>query len=187
MARALILALCALAASCASTPAAAPLQARIASDVLLTLPLPPGYPDTRVIQQIGQGRYGEHESAFEAVLSLAPARVEIVLTMLGGPRLATITWDEAGIREARSPFAPDEVPVQNILADVFVSMWPAEAVAHALPEGVRLSVEEDGARTVSRGDEVLVSVIPDAENPARSVVRNALFGYEVIIVNQRLE
>lgn len=187
MVRALIFALCALAASCATRPPPALLQAHIAPDVALTLPLPPAYPETRVVQQIGQGRYGEHESAFEAVLSLSPERVEIVLIMIGGPRLATVTWDEAGVREERSVFAPDSVPVQNILADVFVSLWPLEAVAASLPPGVTITESEAGQRTIWRDKQVLVSVVPDASEPTGVVVTNAQFGYEVSIVSQNLE
>src|SRR5262249_49909463 len=119
MARALILSLLALAAGCASSDDGA-LRAHIAEDIVLTLPTPPAYPDTRTVVQTGQARYGERQAAFDAVLSLAPDRVEIVLTMPAGPRLATIVWDEGGVRQDRSVLAPEGVPVENILADLFV-------------------------------------------------------------------
>jgi len=188
MVRPLILALAALTAGCASTPDEPRPTARIAADVALTLPLPPGYPDTRSIVQTGRARYADHQAAFEAVLTLSPERAEIVLIMLGGPRLATITWDETGIAEDRSVFAPDSVPVENILADIFLSVWPAEAVAEALPEGVELVVDADiGARTIRRGEEIIAIITPDPDDPRRTLIRNEAFGYEVAIVSQSQE
>ena len=182
MVRALVLSLALLATGCASTPGAQP-HARIAEDVQLTLPLPPAYPETRTIVQTARAHYGDRQGALEAVVSLSPTRVVIVLTALSGPRLATITWDAKGVRAERALIAPEGVPVENILADIFVTVWPAEAVAAALPEGVTLSVVE-GARSIRRGDQLIVEVIPDATDPARTLVRNRAFGYELTIVSQ---
>jgi hypothetical protein len=170
---------------CVSAPEDA-LEAKIARDVALTLPMPPAYPETTTIVQTGHARYGERQAAFEAVLSLAPDRAEIVLTMLGGPRLATIVWDNAGIYEDRALFVPKSVPVENIVADIFVTVWPAEAVKASLPEGTTLTVAEDGGRTISRGDEMIVTATPSPADSNRTVVRNIPFGYEVAIVSQSL-
>jgi hypothetical protein len=161
--------------------------AHIAEDVALTLPTPPGYPETRTIVQTGRARYGERQAAFEAVLSLAPDRTEIVLTMLAGPRLATIVWDGDGVHEDRSVFAPPGVPVENILADIFVAVWPEEAVAESLPEGVSLVVDEHGGRTIERDGQVILAVAQDEADAARTLVRNDAFGYEVAIVSQSLD
>jgi hypothetical protein len=158
--------------------------ARIAADTVLTLPLPPGYPETRTIVQTGRAQHGDRQASFESVLSLGPERTEIVLMMPIGPRLATIVWDETGIHEDRSVFAPDSVPVENILADIFLSVWPAEAVAESLPEGVSLIVDEAGVRTIRRGEALLVTVTPDPVDTARTVVRNESLGYEVAIIRQ---
>lgn len=185
--RRLALAFAALAAGCASHPDAEGPRAHIAQDVLLTLPTPPGYPETRTIVQTGRAHYGVQDVAFEAVVQLDPQRTEIVLTMLGGPRLATITWDSEGVNEERAPFVPPGLPVENILSDIFVTTWPAEAVSAALPEGVTLTVAENGARTIQRGDTVIMTAVPDPENAARVLVRNEAFGYQVAIVSQSVD
>jgi hypothetical protein len=171
---------------CAVKPDAAP-KARLAKDVTFDLPTPPAYPEATTIVQTGRARYGDHQAAFEAVLSLAPERAEIVLTMLGGPRLSTITWDETGIYEDRTLFAPRDVPVENIVADIFFTVWPAETVASALPPGLTLTVDEDGSRTIWRDGEMLVSSTPTAGGDDRTVVRNIAYGYEVALVSQSLE
>lgn len=185
-----------LASGCASLPTGALLhrheaiaassgvQARIAADAVLTLPAPPNYPGVRTIVQSGRAHYGDRDGAFDAVLSLSPERVEIVLAMAAGPRLATIDWDAHGVREERAVFAPDNVPVANILADIFVSTWPADAVAEALPEGLKLRVSEDGGRVISRGAETIVDITPDPAQPGRIVVRNAALGYQVTLITQ---
>jgi hypothetical protein len=186
MVRTLVLASVALLAACASQPDASPARALIAPDVALTLPTPPAYPETRTIMQTARAKYGPTEAAFEAVVSLSPEQAEIVIAILGGPRLATISWDETGVHEERTPIAPPQVPTANILADLFVALWPLEAVAAALPEGVTVA-EADGVRTISQGGTAIMIVTPDSTNPARSVVRNEAFGYEVRVVSQNLE
>jgi len=186
MVRTLVLALAALLASCASTPDPAPAHALIAPDVALTLPTPPAYPETRTIMQTARASYGPTEAAFEAVVSLSPERAEIIIAILGGPRLATIRWDETGVHEERAPIAPPQVPTANILSDLFVALWPLEAVAAALPEGVTVT-EADGVRAISQRGTVIMIVTPDSANAARSVVRNEAFGYEVRVMSQNLE
>lgn len=188
--RGLIVLAALLLASCVSLggrdSAPAP-TARIAPDVALTLPTPPGYPETATYMQTVRGQFGERSGVVEAVLSLSPERVEIVLTAAGGPRLATVTWDGAGITEERLPLAGDAVPVENILADIFLSLWPVETVEAALPRNAALVVAADGARSVVRDGETIIAITPDPANPARSVVRNTAFGYDLTIVTQRLE
>jgi hypothetical protein len=183
--RGLALLLAALASGCALGPDGP--TARIADDVALTLPTPPDYPEQRTIVQTGRARYGELQAAFEAVISLAPERTEIVLAVVSGPRLATIVWDEEGVREDRTLFAPVGVPVENILADIFVAVWPAEAVEDSLPDGVSLTVDENGTRTIGRDGVVIMTVAPDAADASRTLVRNDAFGYEVAIVSQTLD
>ncbi|WP_420471503.1 DUF3261 domain-containing protein [Brevundimonas sp. FT23042] len=182
-------------AGCATTPrepsratAGAALQARIAPDIVLTLPTPPAYPQTRTLMQAGQIRHGDRQAAFESILSLSPEEVEIVITMAGGGlRLSTIRWTAEGVLETRSPIAPDSIPVANILADIFIALWPTEAINAALPEGVTLTETADGGRQVRRGDELVSEIRPDPANPARRTSRNLAFGYEVAIVSRALD
>lgn len=189
MVRRLILASAALAAACGSSEPEPDgrLRAHIAEDVVLTLPSPPAYPEVRTLSQIVRARYGEREAAFEAVLDLSPERAGIVITILGGPRLATLTWTEDGVEEERTLLAPTGVPVENILADIFLVVWPEEAVAASLPEGIELEVGADGGRIVRSETGPIVEVVPDPHNPARTLVRNRAFGYEVAIITQTVE
>lgn len=187
MVRALVLAPFALVAGCASSPDILTPRAQIAEGVVLALPTPPAYPETRTLVQTGLARYGDSDGAFEAVLSLAPERTEIVMTMLGGPRLATIVWDGDGVSAERTPFAPDNVPVENILVDIFISTWPLALVEAALPPALTLTVDAAGQRTIWQGEQVLVTVTPDPADAARVSIRNVALGYEVVIISQSVE
>ncbi len=163
------------------------LRAEIADDLTLVLPTPPGYPEERTIIQTGRAQFGDRRMAFEAVLVLGPERTEMVLMMPAGPRLSTIVWDATGVHEDRAPFVPDSLPVENILADIFITVWPEAAVAGTLPEGVTMDVAENGTRTIRRGDEVILTVGPDPADPTRFVVRNEAIGYEVAMTRQEEE
>lgn len=163
------------------------IRARIAEDTVLTLPATPTYPETRTFSQVVRARYGDRDAAFESVLSLSPEQATIVITILGGPRLATVHWDESGIREERTLLAPGGVPVENILADIFLVQWPADVVAEALPEGVELVVGAEGERVIRRGETVIVEISRDPADARRTVVRNLAFGYEVTLISQDVE
>lgn len=190
MAARLVLAL-ALAVSACSRPEPADdgrLRAHIAEDVALTLPSPPGYPENRTLSQIVRARYGERSAAFEAIVDLSNDEVSVVITVLGGPRVATLTWNDAGVREERTLLAPTGVPVENILADIFLVVWPVSAIAESLPEGATLVTDESGRhRRIERNGELIVEVAPDPADPSRAVVTNHAFAYEVAITTQVLE
>jgi hypothetical protein len=188
--RGLVLLLALLAAACSFGAKPSPdgrVRAHIAEDVEIALPSPPSFPETRTLHQIVRAQYGERSAAFESVVSLSPETVSIVITAIGGPRVATITWDASGVQEERTVLAPGGVPVENILADMFLSIWPEDAVRAALPEGVELAMDEDGGRALRRGEESIVEIMRDPANASRTVVKNHAFGYEVAITSQTVE
>ncbi len=162
-------------------------RANIAPDVTVELPVLPGYPETRTYSQVLRARYGWRSATLETVLSLAPEAVEAVLTVPGGPRVATVRWNGEGVSVDRTVFTPPDLAPENMMADLFIAYWPVEMVRDALPRGVTLDVAETGARTVRRGDEVILTIAPDAEAPNRLAISNALLNYELTIDSQALE
>ena len=91
-------------------------RAFIARHTSLTLPTPPAYPETKSFVQTGRARYGALSGAFEAVVELSPEQVQIVVTAVSGPRLATITWNAAGVDIDRTVLAPPGVPAERVAA-----------------------------------------------------------------------
>lgn len=168
-------------------PLLAPAQplhvARISETTRLNLPRPPGYPQKQTVLQTIRVQYADKRAAFEAALSLAPDVVEIVVTAPSGPRLATISWTGTGITEDRTLLAPQGIPVENILADVFILLWPREAIIAALPADAQVRDGADGSRSVSRAGALLVEVKTDPSDRTRRTLRNLAFKYELTIVD----
>jgi len=162
-------------------------RANIAHDITVELPVAPGYPEARVYAQVLRARYGWRSATLETVLSLSPEQVEIVLTVPGGPRVATVRWSESGIVAERTVFTPPDLAPENMMADIFIAFWPEAMVRQILPEGVTLDVSADGARRVRRGAEIILAITPDPENPQRLSVRNEGLNYELTIDSQALE
>lgn len=157
--------------------------ARISETTRITLPRPPGYPQTRSLLQMIRVQYADKRAAFEAALSLSPDVVEIVVAAPSGPRLATISWTGTGIKEDRTLLAPEGIPVENILADVFILLWPRPALVQALPPDAEVRDEADGARIVSRAGTPIVEIKPDPHDRTRRTLRNLAFDYELTIVD----
>lgn len=157
--------------------------ARISETTQINLPRPPGYPQTRNLLQTIRVQYADKRAAFEAALSLSPDVVQIVVTAPSGPRLATITWTSTGIKEDRTLLAPEGIPVENILADVFILLWPRAALVTALPSDAEVRDGPDGSRTVSRAGAPIVEIKPDPNDRTRRTLRNLAFHYELTIVD----
>lgn len=157
------------------------LTARLGDGVELRLPTPPGYPEARTLSQIIRFDYGSRSGVIEATLALTPERADIVLTAPAGPRLATIAWTRNGVDVDRTVLAPLDLPVENILADVFVLLWPREAVAQALPAACAVGDADDGGRTLACGGAPLVRIEPDPRDPGGRILRNRALGYVLSI------
>ncbi len=177
-------------AGCAIPPHTVPIAAppqmlsaavQIAPGASLNLPLPPGYPQARSLHQVVRAQYGARRGAFEAVLSLAPERVDIVLIAPSGPRLASIAWDKLGITRTGTQAGLGAAPAENVLADIFLCLWPREAVAAALPAGLEVMDAADGARTITQASASIIEISIDPAQPNIMVLRNLAFDYQLRI------
>lgn len=151
----------------------------------MRLPATPGYPGHFSATQTVVGDYGGRRGAFQAVLDLSPDKASVVITAVSGPRILGITWTSRGIVEERTPLAPANLKGISILGDIFVALWPVEAVRRAMPDGVSVSV--DGAvRRIGTADRVIeeVETLPPTNGAMRQEVRNLDFGYTVTIVTE---
>lgn len=154
---------------------------QIAPGASLRLPLPPGYPQARSLQQFVRAQHGARRGSFEAALSLSPERVEIVIIAPSGPRLASLAWDEHGITHESADAPPGGAPIENIVGDIFLCFWPIEAVRAALPEGMIIQEGAAGARTISQLGVPVVEIKADGEDAGRLHLRNYAFDYQLLI------
>lgn len=162
-------------------------RANIARDVTVELPVLPGYPETVTYTQVLRARYSWRSATLETVLALSPETVEAVLTVPGGPRVATVRWNAEGVSVDRTVFTPPDLAPENMMADLFIAYWPMEMVREILPRGVVLDVSEAGMRTVRQGETVILLIEPDAQTPNRLHIKNELLNYELTIDSQALE
>ena len=132
----------------------------IARDIVLSLPRKPGFPENRLLFQTLVARYEGRTRAFQATVSLSADRAEIVLLAPSGPRILKLDWTEDGIVETRSNLAPDDLDSLNILADIFLTIWPKDAVNAALSnDGVLLTGGDD--REIWRNEDRVIDLQSD--------------------------
>lgn len=180
---ALALALAALLAGCASVRPINGEATPLGKGLEMRLPAAPGYPGHFIGHQTLVGTYAGRKGAFEAALDLSPEKAVVVITTVSGPRLLSVTWTSTGVSEDRSPIAPAEVKGLNILGDIFISLWPLEAVKRAMPPGVSV-IDEAGARRVRTADRVVEEIvtIKTDDGGSKQMLRNLDLGYDLTIL-----
>lgn len=92
----------------------------------------------------------------EAVLEVDPGRLDLVGLVLG-QRVLTLHYDGQMLNAWRHPMFPPEVRDEDILEDLQLMLWPADALRQALPDGWR--IEENGPRRTLLIGETPVTVI----------------------------
>jgi Protein of unknown function (DUF3261) len=92
----------------------------------------------------------------DAVLEVDPRRLDLVGLALG-QRVLTLHYDGQILNAWRHPLFPPEVRDEDILEDLQLILWPADAVREALPGGWR--IEEKDKRRILLSGQTLVTVI----------------------------
>jgi hypothetical protein len=102
--------------------------------------------------------------------------------MAFGQRMLTLRYDGVKLHEQRNPMLPRDVRGADILTDLQMALWPAEAVRAALPPDWTLS-DSDTLRTLSKNSREMVTISYDAVPRWKSVVtlRNIEYNYRLVI------
>lgn len=178
-------------AGCVTAPPGPPPPpgvAAVARDkVYLTLPTPPGYPDEREMAQSIVATYGPRKVAFDALVSLSPQTVTIIVTAPAGPRVAQIDWDAQGVRSKTDGPPPPGFRAENVLADMVMAHWPKAALEQALAGRLEVWDYPNGHRKLVRGAELVVDIPPpvrDEDSSSKRTLTNYDFGYSLTIVTR---
>jgi len=99
-----------------------------------------------------EGRVDE----LDAALEVDPQRIDLVGLALG-QRVLVLHYDGQTLQSWRHPMVPAQSRDQDVLEDVQLTLWPADAIRQALPAGWR--IEEDGLRRTLLAGDVPVMVI----------------------------
>jgi len=140
--------LCLALAACATKP---PPLAR------LGLKLPPAALGESIsIQQHLTVEKGSRTDELDAALEVDAQHVELV-GLAFGQRVLTLQYDGKELKTWRHLMLPSEVKADDVLEDLQLALWPADAVARALPQGWR--IEDAGLqRRLYLNDELVASI-----------------------------
>jgi hypothetical protein len=117
----------------------------------------------------------------EAVLEVDPRRLDLVGLVLG-QRVLTLHYDGQILNAWRHPLFPPEVRDEDILEDLQLILWPADAVRQALPGGWR--IEEKDKRRILLSEQTPVTVINYSGEPrwnGKIELSNLRYQYRLII------
>jgi hypothetical protein len=123
------------------------------------------------------GRTDELDAALEA-----DANQLDLVGMAFGQRVLSLRYDGKAITEWRHPMLPAQVRAEDVLEDLQLTLWPAAAVAAALPPGWR--VEDDGLRRTLYLQDAVVATISYSAMPRWSgtvVLDNLRYKYRLTI------
>ena len=92
----------------------------------------------------------------EVALEVDPERLQMI-GLAFGQRVLRLSYDGRNLQTWRHLLLPSQVRAEDILEDVQLTLWPAEAIRQALPEGWR--IEETGLRRTLRLNDRAVMLI----------------------------
>lgn len=151
-----------LLAACRTAPPAAPVgQAATPGLPDATHPslVPPDAVGTRSATQVIHAAYGARAIVLRTVIETAPGRLDVVGVTATGQRVFTAHYDGKTIDARKSPFVPDRLDPERVLADMQLALWPLPAVQAAFRErGLTVTEPFAGLRRMSRGDALLAEV-----------------------------
>jgi hypothetical protein len=155
----------------------APDAARARAPALL-LRLPPSALGRELaLRQHLQVEAGGRLIEFDALLEADATELNLALLVFERP-LARLHWDGLTLQAQRQPGWPAAVSADRILSDLGLLLWPAAAIAAALPPGWTLSAEA-GQREL-RWQGALVERVT-YRSPRQAVIEHALDGYRMTI------
>ncbi|HAT33104.1 MAG TPA: DUF3261 domain-containing protein [Janthinobacterium sp.] len=160
-------------AACATAPPAPP---------RLGLQLAPAALGAAIsVQQHLRVERGARIDELDAALEVDASHLELV-GLAFGQRVLTLHYDGREMRSWRHPMLPAQVSAADVLEDMQLTLWPAPAIAAALPPAWR--IEDQGLRRTLylNGTPVTVidySVMPRWSGTAR--LENMLYHYRLTI------
>lgn len=117
----------------------------------------------------------------DVALQVEPEALDAV-GLAFGQRVLSLHYDGKELTSWRHVMLPSQVRADDVLEDMQLTLWPADAIAQALPAGWRIA-ERDGRRTLYL-DEQAVMLIDYSGQPRWSgtvVLENLRYHYRLTI------
>lgn len=117
----------------------------------------------------------------EAALEIDEQHVGMIGMALG-QRVMSLEFDGSELKSWRHARLPEQVRAEDVLEDIQLTYWPAEAVRAALPAGWRIK-EEGMRRTLWSNDEKVMEIDYSAEPRwhGKVVLTNLRYQYQLTI------
>ena len=145
---------------------------------------PPDAVGVRSAAQVIHAAYGARSVVLRTAIEVTPGKLEVVGVTATGQRVFTARYDGKTIDARKSPFVPDKLDPERVLADMQLALWPLPAVQAAFHErGLEVSEPFPGVRRLLRGDALLAEVHYASADPwnGRLWYVNFEFGYSLTI------
>jgi hypothetical protein len=114
---------------------------------------------TRSATQVIHAAYGARSIVLRTMVETGPGKLDVVGVTATGQRVFTAHYDGRTIDAQKSPFVPDKLDPERVLADMQLALWPLPAVQAAFRErGLTVTEPFAGVRRMSRGDALLAEV-----------------------------
>ena len=125
---------------------------------------------------------GAREFLFEALLEADEQSLRLALLAFAQP-LARLEWDGSTLQQHSAPGWPHAVPVERVLSDLILVLWPAATVAAALPAD--WSLQHDTAARELRWRGMAVQRVR-YDGAQRVHLEHLVLGYRMQIDSQSL-
>jgi len=93
----------------------------------------------------------------DVALQVEPDAVDVV-GLAFGQRVLTLHYDGKELSSWRHLMLPSQVRAEDVLEDIQLTLWPADAVAAALPPGWQVT-EQDKVRTLTLAGEPIMRIV----------------------------
>ena len=176
-------------AACAHEPPSAP-AAAVAPPKMATPAAtppafaPPGALSPRSASQVVHAAFGSRAATLRTAVQIDATGLTVVGVTATGQRVFSAHYDGRTIDAQRSPFVPDRLDPERVLADMQLALWPLASVQGAYAAtGQTVSEPQSGVRRVVRGDRLVAEVHYATEDPwnGRLWFVNFEFGYSLTI------
>jgi hypothetical protein len=120
---------------------------------------PPDAVGARSAAQVIHAAYGARSVVLRTAIEVGVGKLDVVGVTATGQRLFTASYDGKSIDAQKSPFVPDKLDPERVLADMQLALWPLPAVQAAFGgRGLTVSEPFAGVRRLLRGDALLAEV-----------------------------
>jgi hypothetical protein len=172
-----------LLAGCGTHPVLPPDQAFIAPDVSITVPGPATLGRSAVIAQTVTASFRGQSFVFQAYVNIAPDVLELAALDGLGRRLFTVHWQSGAFDYAPSPAMPKDLRPANMLADLALIYWPADALQPLLAKAGATLQETSAGRTILKDGKPVIRIErPDGPGwTGTAHYRNLAFDYSLDI------